>query len=109
MNQGLPNLSPEQLAAMEHAQLYMMRQGASPAVQNQIGPYEHRAFAREATQDDLSNALPIAAGTLAWPLYKMAFGARSQPSFSEVGQGLLGVGEGIANGVSSRVKGLLSK
>lgn len=109
MNQGLLNLSPDQLAAMQHAQLYMMRQGASPDAQNQIAPYEHRAFAREATQEDLSNALPIAAGTLAYPFYKMAFGARSQPSFSEVGQGLLGVGEGIANGVSDRVRGLLSR
>jgi hypothetical protein len=105
MNQGLLNFSPEQLAAMEHARLYMMRQNAPAAMQNTIAPYEHRAFAREATQEDLSNALPIAAGTLAYPFYKMAFGARSEPSFNEVGQGLLGVGEGISN----RMRGLLSR
>jgi hypothetical protein len=106
-----PQLTPEQLAAMDHAALYMARYRASPEQQNQLANYEHRAFAREATQENLFNALPIAAGSMAYPFYKMLISSgRSDPSFGQVGQGLLGVGEGIAargQGAYNKLLGLL--
>jgi hypothetical protein len=102
--QGLLGLSPEELAKLSHAALYMARANAPQEQQNQLAGYEHRAFAREATQENPLMALPIAAGSLAWPFYKSLMSpGRSDPSFSQVGQGLLGVGEGVSN----RLMGLL--
>jgi hypothetical protein len=93
------NLTKEQLAQlaeMDHAALYQARSRAPAQMQGLLSPYEHRAFAREATQENPLMALPIAAGTLAYQPYKALMGARSAPSFDQVGQGLLGVGEGLA-------------
>jgi hypothetical protein len=101
---GLLNLSPEEMAQLSHAALYMARARAPKEQQNQLAGYEHRAFAREATEENPMMALPIAAGTVGWPLYKMLMSpGRSDPSFNQVGQGLLGVGEGVSN----RLRGLL--
>jgi hypothetical protein len=93
------NLTKEQLAQlaqMDHAALYQARSRAPAQMQGLLSPYEHRAFAREATQENPLMALPIAAGTLAYQPYKALMGARSAPSFDQVGHGLLGVGEGLA-------------
>jgi hypothetical protein len=93
------NLTKEQLAQlaqMDHAALYQARSRAPAQMQGLLSPYEHRAFAREATQENPLMALPIAAGTLAYQPYKALMGARSAPSFDQVGPGLLGVGEGLA-------------
>jgi hypothetical protein len=95
---GLLNLSPEELAQLSHAALYMARARAPKEQQNQLAGYEHRAFAREATQENPLLALPIAAGAVGYPLYKMLMSpGRSDPSLNQVGQGLLGVGEGVSN------------
>jgi hypothetical protein len=41
-------------------------------------------------------ALPIAAGTLAWPVYKtLVSPGRSDPSLDQVTRGLTGVGQGL--------------
>lgn len=93
--ESLKSLPSTQLAGMDHASLYAAR-GYLPAdQQGVISPYEHRAFAREATAENPLMALPIAAGTLAYQPYKALMGARSAPSLSQVGQGLAGVGEGL--------------
>jgi hypothetical protein len=98
MNKALLNLSPEDLAQLSHAALYMARARAPKEQQNMLAPYEHRAFAREATQENPLLALPIAAGAVGYPLYKMLMSpGRSDPSLNQVGQGLLGVGEGVSN------------
>lgn len=89
------SMTPDQLAKLDHATLYAMRSYLQPAMQGAVSPFEHRAFAREATQENPLMALPIAAGTLAYQPYKMLMGARSAPSMDQVGQGLLGVGEGL--------------
>ena len=81
---------------MDHASLYSARQYVPKEQQGDISPYEHRAFAREATQENPWMGLPIAAGTLAYQPYKMLTGqARSGASLNQIGQGLLGVGEGL--------------
>lgn len=93
---ALQDMTPGQMGAMDHATLYNARRGATPAQQDQLAGYEHRAFAREATADNPLLALPIAAGALAYQPYKMLTGqSRSGASLGQVGQGLQGVGEGL--------------
>jgi hypothetical protein len=91
----LASMTPAQLSAMDHATLYNARQYVPASQQGLISPYEHEAFAREATQENPWLALPIAAGALAYQPYKMIMGARSQPSLDQVTQGIKGVGEGL--------------
>lgn len=94
----------DQLAEMDHATLYALRDKNSDnkAVSATLAPYEHRAFAREATSENPAMAVPIA---LATPLYAgakalgfMRDGGTTNPSFNQVGQGLIGVGEGVISG-----------
>ena len=90
------SLSKDQLAKLDHASLYAARDYLPREQQGEISPYEHRAFAREATQENPWMGLPIAAGTLAYQPYKILKGqSRSGASLDQVGQGLLGVGEGL--------------
>lgn len=94
--------SPENLAALDHATLYRMRgQTKDPTLQDLLAAYEHRAFAREATAENPYLSVPIA---LAAPLYQLAklapqsltgMRSRTSPSWGQLGQGLLGVGEGL--------------
>lgn len=92
---SLSRLGKDQLAQLDHASLYNARQYVPKEQQNLISPYEHRAFAREATAENPWMALPIAMGTLAYQPYKALMGqSRSSPSLSQVGQGMIGVGEG---------------
>ncbi len=93
---SLLNYSTDQLANLDHARLLSARNGAPKYVQNLLAPYEHRAFAREATMENPLMALPIAAGTMLYQPYKMLMGkSRSDPSLNQIGQGLAGVGEGL--------------
>lgn len=94
-----PNKLQALLEEMDHASLYQLRAKAPNALQGLLAPYEHRAFAREASAENPLMALPIAAGTLAYQPYKAMMGSRSAPSLGQVGQGLLGVGEGLWNWV----------
>jgi hypothetical protein len=85
---------------LDHATLYRMRRDAlDKDLQNLLAGYEHRAFAREATAQNPLLAAPIAVAT---PMYQAAkllgvTDARSDPSWGQMGQGLLGVGEGLLN------------
>jgi hypothetical protein len=101
---GLLSLTPEQLKKLDHATLYSARQYVPQEQQGLISPYEHRAFAREATNENPLLALPIAAGSLLYQPYKALMGARSAPAWDQMGQGLLGVGEGLGQRM-----GLLSR
>ena len=93
---SLKMLGSSQLGSMDHASLYNARRYVPKDQQGDISPYEHRAFAREATQENPLMALPIAAGTLAYQPYKLITGqARSGANLNQVGQGLYGVGEGL--------------
>ena len=110
---SLASLTPQQLGSMDHASLYSARQYVPRELQGNISPYEHRAFAREATQENPLLALPIAAGTVAYQPYKMLKGqSRSGASLDQVVQGVTGVGEGLwgafqdqMNAIASRTKG----
>lgn len=69
----------------------------NPEAQKKIAPYEHRAFAREAVAKNPINALGYA---FMIPGYQAAkavglLGARTKPSFEQLKQGYLGVGEGL--------------
>lgn len=88
----------EGLAGLDHATLYMLRERArNQALQNTLAGYEHRAFAREAVGENPWMALPIG---LAAPLYQASKfmpgnQSRSQPSFDQLGQAYMGIGEGL--------------
>ncbi len=85
---------------LDHATLYMMRQRAkTQAEQDALAALEHRAFAREATAENPLMALPITAATPVYQLAKLLglTQSRSAPSWNQMGQGLLGVGEGLIN------------
>lgn len=101
----------EQLATMDHATLYTLRarNESNRDVFALLAPFEHRAFAREATAENPALAVPIA---LATPLYAGAKavglmrdgGNATDPSMKQVGYGLAGVGEGLAK----RARGLIN-
>lgn len=95
--QGLNQYTPAQLSAMPHALLYAARDYANPAQQAILGPAEHQAFAREATQANPWMAAPIAVATPLYSLYKALAStqARSPASMGEVGGGLMGVAQGL--------------
>ena len=103
--------SPQQLSQMDHASLYQAREYMQDrAQQNQISPYEHRAFAREATRDNPWLGLPIAAGTMLYQPVKAALGqSRSDPSINQVGQGLMGVGEGLWGAFQDGMRSIASR
>lgn len=87
------------LPNLDHATLYRMRrQAKDKEMQDLLAGYEHRAFAREAVGENPLMAIPIG---LATPLYQAAklipglMNSRSSPSLSQMGHGLLGIGEGL--------------
>lgn len=107
-------LTPKELAAMleggetpdlsslPHSLLYSARQYIPKELQGKVSPFEHRAFAREAVGENPLMALPIAVGVPAYQAYKAIVGARSAPSLSQVGQGLLGIGEGLLSSLRKK-------
>ena len=104
---ALNALTPETLGKLDHASLYAAREYVPRDQQNRISPYEHRAFAREATAENPWMGLPIAAGTLVYQPYKVITGkSRSGASLDQVGQGLLGVGEGLWEAFQNQVQSI---
>ncbi len=94
---GAGQIPPEQaLAAMPWMDLINLRKKLkTPQDQNAVAPYEHRAYMREFT-DGPGQALVNTALTLGYSPYKMATGdGRSDPQLKSIGQGLLGVWEGM--------------
>ena len=107
---SLRSLSPDQLSQMDHASLYAARQYVPRDQQGDISPYEHRAFAREATQENPWMGIPIAAGTLAYQPYKILTGkSRSGASLDQVGQGLVGVGEGLWGAFQNQMQSIQAR
>jgi len=93
---ALDALTPQQLGRMSHADLYNARNYVPREQQNKISPYEHRAFAREATAENPWMGVPIALATPLYQAYKAVDGrSRSRPSLDQVTQGFTGVGEGL--------------
>ena len=86
------------LATASHADLYMQRERSTSKVdQNRLAPYEHRAFAREATSENPLLAVPIA---IAAPLYQASkaipgLESRSDASIEQLLQSWIGVAEGL--------------
>ena len=85
---------------MSHADLYALRSTlpSNDPRQAEIGPYEHRAFAREWTQDSpwiaplsLAFAVPAYTAAKATGLQK----ARTPASWGEIGQGYAGIYDGL--------------
>lgn len=92
------------LPSRSHADLYSLRDKLSPADQEQVAPYEHRAFAREVVADSPLMALSLFAGV---PLYQTAkllglSKARTKPSLDQLKQAYIGIGEGLLTGLGSR-------
>lgn len=95
----LQSVGNQQYAGMGHSDLYNMR-AQQPANQNELAPYEHRAFAREFMQESpLAAAVSLPFAIPAYTAYKaMGLGnSRSQPSLEQMKQGYVGYGEGLLN------------
>lgn len=104
---ALLKLSPDELNKLDHATLYRARDYAPKELQNVLAGPEHRAFAREATRNDPTMALPIAIGALAYQPYKMLTGkARSDAGMNQTMEGLAGVKDGLGQFVGDKVKAL---
>lgn len=92
----------DDLPRLDHAELYRMRAAAKDKeLQNLLAGYEHRAFAREAVAEKPWLAPSLLVAT---PLYQAAkalgmTNSRSSPSWSQMGHGLLGIGEGLLGAV----------
>lgn len=88
------------LGNLSHADLMRMRDQPG-ADQRKLAPYEHRAFAREATSENPLMALSLAFGIPAYQLAKMLglHGSRSGVDIEQVKQGYVGVGEGLKSGL----------
>ena len=92
----LRSMNPEQLGTMDHTTLYRMRGRAPKDLQGKLAPYEHQAFAREATAENPLMALPIAAAIPLYQPYKAIQGqSRSPVSLDQVTQGYKGIGQGL--------------
>jgi len=103
--EALLSLTSKDLAQIPHSLLYSARSKVPSEQQNLISPYEHRAFAREATMENPLMALPIAASVIPYQLYKAVDGrSRSTPSIDQVLQGFLGVGEGLVGAVKNTMR-----
>ena len=95
------SISEPMLEGMSHSALNLLREYNldNKEAQTMLAPYEHQAFAREATEENPLYAVPIA---LATPLYAaaksvgaMVDSTTTKPSLKQVGMGLKGVGQGI--------------
>ena len=92
---------------MNHGDLYALRDSLAPIDprQQQIAPYEHRAFAREWTQESpvlgplsLTFAIPAYAAAKATGLQQ----ARTPPSWDQVFQGYAGIYDGLKSITTKR-------
>lgn len=91
----LVSLPPEHLSKIDHNTLYTARKFLTKEQQNLISPYEHRAFAREATQENPWMAVPVGLSIPAYQVYKALFGARSDPSLKQVIEAYGGIKDGL--------------
>lgn len=94
---SLQSFSPQQLNSMNHADLYNTRSYLPRGDdQNRVANAEHRAFAREATQESPWMAAPIAAAIPFYQVSKMLGNqSRSAPSLTQMGESYKGIGEGL--------------
>ena len=85
------------LESASHQDLLRLREYAPAQTQGLLSPYEHRAFARELVQENPLSALSLLGAIPAYQLYKLTgmSGARSSPSWDQILQGYLGLGEGL--------------
>lgn len=93
---GIP--TEDELSKMPWLDLMELRSKLkSKEDQNAVAPFEHRAYAREQAAEGAYPALQQAVGSVFYtPVKAVTGGSRSDPSFREIGQGLLGVLEGLA-------------
>ena len=88
----------DNIDSADHVELLRRRKLATdPATQALLAGREHRAYARETVADNPLMALSLLVATPAYQLAKLGglTNSRSAPSLSQMGQGLLGIGEGL--------------
>lgn len=87
----------EMMAKMRHRDLVEMRFSAPPALQPEIAPWEHRAFAREDVQDNPLSAVTLLGMIPAYQGAKMMglMGSRTPASWEQFKQGNLGILDGL--------------
>jgi hypothetical protein len=99
MTADVANWTPDQMAKMSHADLYNARRGQAQVMQAMLAPYEHRAAAREATQQDPMMALSYGVAAPGYQIYKaLGFGdSRSGADLNQLKQAYIGIIEGLLN------------
>ncbi len=88
----------DNIDSADHVELLRRRKLATdPATHALLAGREHRAYARETVADNPLMALSLLVATPAYQLAKLGglTNSRSAPSMSQMGQGLLGIGEGL--------------
>ena len=107
--------SPEQLRAKEFLRIYNQRL-AKPndmGVQKALAPEEHRLFARNVVQNNPLMAAPLAVGAMGYPVakamgysggYRPGDPLTTPPSAQQMGQGLLGIGQGLKGAAQDQIQ-----
>jgi hypothetical protein len=81
--------------------IQLRAQTQDPSQQALLAPFEHRAYAREEVASNPLMALPYAAMVPGYQILKLlGKGARTPPSWDELGQGWLGTLEGLKQGLT---------
>lgn len=101
----------DQLAQMDHASLLGLRKmNQDPNAQDLLSGYEHRSVAREAGSSNPLMGLSYGAAAPMYQLMKSipmgvtGLKSRSSPSLNQLGQGIIGAGEGVVEGVKNWMK-----
>jgi hypothetical protein len=103
------DLTDEDLASMPFNELQKLRMMyPDKQAQNKLAPYEHAAYVRQLTMDQgpIAGALPmiLAPGyALAKKMSPTNLGARSDPSFDQIGAGFRGYGQGVVGWAKNRL------
>lgn len=115
MRYAIPNLNmltDEDLAKMRFVHLETLRDHyTSQEDQNRLSPFAHRAYAREVGTE---NPLLGYGSAVAAPVYQALKQfeepglSRSQPSWNQTRQGLIGAGEGMYAGIQNAAQNMYS-
>lgn len=106
-------VTEEEAAQKSHAELYLAREKGTKEESDTLAPLEHRAFAREVTQENPWMAIPVG---LATPLYEAAKATgilevlgqadekTSKASFKAITEAYKGIYEGLTSDSSKKTK-----
>ena len=103
-NQQPMQVTEDMLAGMDQNTLLQMRMlNKDQDIQNTLAKYEHRAFSREYLKENpwmipsMAVATPLYSAYKALPTSLTGNQSRSPASLSQMGQGLMGIGDAVSD------------